>query len=279
MKKFINSKGIIIAIVAVLIAAIGVVAVNSASSSGAVTGAVNTVFRPLKTLVSKVTGAYESLYGYIYEYDKLVAENAELEKRNADLEEGYLDYEQLYEENQRLRNLLDFSTRNEDYEFNEASIISWSASNWSSTFTINIGSSNSDIALGDSVTTEYGALVGIVTDVGALTSTVKAITDTTFSASVNVGADSTVTASGDFSLMGDGKMKLGYFDSSAGIASGDTVVTSGKGGVFPQGLLLGYVESIYSESGELNMYGVLTPAADLSDLLYVYVITDFNHAT
>jgi rod shape-determining protein MreC len=79
--------------------------------------------------------------------------------------------------------------------------------------------------------------------------------------------------------MGDGKMKLGYFDSSAGIASGDTVVTSGKGGVFPQGLLLGYVESIYSESGELNMYGVLTPAADLSDLLYVYVITDFNHAT
>ena len=79
--------------------------------------------------------------------------------------------------------------------------------------------------------------------------------------------------------MSENKMKLGYFDSSSGIASGDTVVTSGKGGVFPPGLLVGYVDGVYNESGDLNMYGVISPAADLSDLLYVYVIIDFNHVT
>ena len=80
-----------------------------------------------------------------------------------------------------------------------------------------------------------------MTHVDGNASTVKSIIDTTFSASVDVGSGNTVTASGDFSLMSKGMLKISYLEEGTGIASGDSVVTSGKGGVFPQGLLIGYV--------------------------------------
>ena len=124
--------------------------------------------------------------------------------------------------------------------------------------------------------TEAGTLVGLVTHVDGNASTVKSIIDTTFSASVDVGSGNTVTASGDFSLMSKGMLKISYLEEGTGIASGDSVVTSGKGGVFPQGLLIGYVDGLYSEAGNLSMYGSVRPAVDLNDILYVFVITDFN---
>ncbi|MBQ8975692.1 MAG: rod shape-determining protein MreC [Oscillospiraceae bacterium] len=276
MRKLIGKKGIAIAAIAVVIAIIGVVGVNASHSGGAVAGAVNTVLKPLKSLTSRITGMYESLYGYMYEYDKLLEENEALKKRNTDLEEGYLQYQDIVEENERLKELLEFKDHHQGYVFEQATVLSWSASNWSKMFTLNVGSGNSEVAVNDCVVTEAGALVGIVTSVDSSTCTVRSIVDTAFSASVDIGTGDSVTASGDFTLMRQGKLKAGSLAGDSGIASGDAVVTSGKGGVFPQGLLMGYVDGVYSDAGGLSMYAEVRPATELDDLLYVFVITDIN---
>ena len=276
MRKRISRKVVIIVAAAIIIAIIGVIGVNAAHSNGPVASAFNTVFRPFQSLNSKIVDMYESLYGYMYKYDTLVEENETLRKENTELKEGYLQYEEIVEENQRLKQLLDFRDHHEGYVFEQATLLSWGASNWSRTFTVNLGSENSEIAVGDCVITEAGTLVGLVTHVDSNASTVKSIIDTTFSASVDVGSGNTVTASGDFSLMSKGMLKISYLEEGTGIASGDSVVTSGKGGVFPQGLLIGYVDGLYSEAGNLSMYGSVRPAVDLNDILYVFVITDFN---
>ena len=50
-------------------------------------------------------------------------------------------------------------------------MVSWNASNWSSSFTISKGSDNG-LEVGDSVITEYGVLVGTISELGSNWATV-----------------------------------------------------------------------------------------------------------
>lgn len=51
-------------------------------------------------------------------------------------------------------------------------------------------------------------------------------------------------AEGDLALMGEGKLKLSYLSADAQLLSGDVVTTSGLGGFYPGGLVIGTVESV-----------------------------------
>ena len=110
-----------------------------------------------------------------------------------------------------------------------------------------------------------------------VTSVCSSVIDTDFAASVNlnkiVGSSS---AKGDYALMRDGYLILEYINDSDKILTGDTVITSGKGGKFPDGLLVGYIVEVKKDSTGLSDYAVVEPAADLDNVLNVYVITDFE---
>ena len=81
---------------------------------------------------------------------------------------------------------------------------------------------------------------------------------------------------GDFTLMGQGKLKLSYLSDSAQLVSGDEVLTSGKGGVYPSGLVVGTVDGVFTDPSGINRYAVVTPTAALADLTEVFIITDFD---
>ena len=81
---------------------------------------------------------------------------------------------------------------------------------------------------------------------------------------------------GDFTLMQSGQAKLTYLTEGTQLLEGDSVLTSGKGGVFPQGLLVGTIAEVHTEAGGQTPYGVVEPACDLDNLSQVFVIKDFN---
>ena len=83
-------------------------------------------------------------------------------------------------------------------------------------------------------------------------------------------------AEGDFDLMEDETLKLAYLTRDAEAIIGDTVETSGTGGIFPKGLLIGTIESIQPEDHGMSNYAVIEPAVDISAVKRVYVITDFD---
>ena len=56
---------------------------------------------------------------------------------------------------------------------------------------------------------------------------------------------------------------------------GDTIVTSGVGGMMPRGLVIGEVESVENEVSGLSLYAVIKPAADIRETKSVVVIKDF----
>ena len=57
---------------------------------------------------------------------------------------------------------------------------------------------------------------------------------------------------------------------------GDEVLTSGTGDVYPSGLVVGRVEGVFTDPSGMTRYAVVVPDADLSSLVEVFVIKDFE---
>ena len=278
MKTFLSRKTVLIAAIAVLIAITAIISLNVFNSSGPVTGLANILTRPVRALASQVAGAFESIYASAYRYDNLMKKHEELLIRLTELERNYLESIALAEENEQFRALLGFRERHSGYEQELATISGWSGSNWSSSFAINLGYANSTIQRGNGVVTEYGVLIGQVTDVGATTSTVVSVLDTTFSAGARIGdATGPATVKGDFALMRSGLMMLDVFDDDLIVLTGDTVFTSSAGGVFPAGLVVGEVVEVLRHQTGVGRYATVKPLRDLDDTIsIVFVITDFD---
>ncbi|MDR2599235.1 MAG: rod shape-determining protein MreC [Oscillospiraceae bacterium] len=283
MKAILTRRTIIILSTALLLALITVVSVWVFNTSGPVTGFANTVTQPVRILASSVAQVFGDIFSAIYEFEALQNRNDELLRRIAELEAAYREAHDLAIENARLRALLDFGQLHGNFTQEMATLRSWTGDNFTSTFVINLGSANSNIANGMGVATEYGVLIGQVFSVGATESTVITILDTRFSAAAFVGrrdtgdeGESSVTAKGDFSYMRSGYLILDAIDDDLIVRPGDTVVTSGRGGVFPPGLIIGEVDDVIRHVNEIGRFAVVEPLLDIENLTSVFVITGFE---
>ena len=278
MKKYLKQYGIRLAVIVVAAALlIGLAArPKKDGSSGALAGMSNSLRIPIQGAVGSVVDWLQGIYGYIYQYDKLVAENESLRQQLAEAQEQVRQSAEAAEENIRLRTLLGYLEKNTTFITESAMITSWDASNWVSAFTISKGTDNG-IEKGDCVITESGMLVGQVAELGTNWATVRSLIDVNMDAGVLVG-DSTIAAMlvGDYALMQEGKCKLSYFTEDTTLFTGDSVITSGKGGAFPSGIIVGTVTELRSEAGGQNFYAVVDPAVDLSLLSQVFIIKDFE---
>ena len=277
MKEFIRKKGIYIALAAVVIAIAAAISVALSGGNSSFAAMLSQpFFKPIKSALTSMVGTLEDAYDYMYSFDELKAENEELRARVAQLEEEYREYTEISEENSRLRQLLGFTEKREELKLSPVTIIGWTASNFSSSFTISKGS-DAGVELYDPVITETGYLVGQVTQVTSASSTVTTVIDT----SLSVGAliyetgDTGVTA-GDFELFREGLTKLTYLGGDSDTVIGSTVVTSGSGGAYPSGLVIGYIDGVSDSSSGLEPSAIIRPAADIENLTHVYVIVDFE---
>jgi rod shape-determining protein MreC len=264
----------VILVIVVLIAAIGS-AVRS-GLAGPVENGGGAMSMPIQKAAASVANWLQGIYGYLYEYDQLLEENNALRAENTQLKERARDYDDIKDENERLYRLLELREKRSDFVFESARLVSWDTSNYASSFTISKGS-KSGIELGDSVVTEYGALAGQVCELGDTWATVRTIVDVEMDVGAYVGENSYAgMVVGEYSLMQQGKTRMTYLASGAQIFAGDEVLTSGRGGAFPPGLLIGEVETVMSEAGGQTIYGVVEPACELDRLTQVFVITDYD---
>lgn len=280
MKQYIKKYGLRVALalsVAVLITILGTALLGGRA------GILRNISGGVSSPAGQAAGAairwIENLYGYIYKYDQLVAENNSLRAQLAEAQQQAINADEYEEENERLRELLNFAQKHTDFVFEPAKLTEWSSSNWSSSFTISKGSANAtnEMEVGDCVVTEYGALVGQIIEIGDTWSTVRTVVDASIDVGALVGeAEAVGMCIGDFALMQDGHLKLTYLSESAQLVEGDVVLTSGKGTYIPQGLIIGYIDSVLSEAAGQTLYGVVDPAADLDTLTQVFIITDFQ---
>ena len=277
MKEYLRKYGIRVGIL--LAAAALIIGLGAAARDGRigfVQNAAGIVKAPLQKVLSSAINWFDSIYGHIYEYDSLQAENESLRSQLADAQKSARDGIEASEENTRLRRLLELREKHTDYELESCKVVLWSSSNWSSAFTISKGAS-SGIEMGDPVITEYGAVVGQVTELGTNWATVSTLIDVDMSVGAFVGATgNSGMVVGEYALMREKSAKLTYLADGAQIFVGDDVLTSGSGGAFPAGLVIGTLTAVQTEAGGQIEYGIVKPQANLDSLVQVFIIKSFE---
>ena len=234
------------------------------------------VSTPFRTISSTVAEWAQEQYDRAFQYDALEQTNEELRRRIAELEELEREYQDAIREKERLENLLGLAEERPELTYEDAQVTRRTSSNWESNLTISKGSGDG-VALNDCVIDQYGNLVGVVTEVGSNWALVSTVLDPDVELGGRVArTDDEAILEGDFALMLEGLLKLSYLPEDTQLVSGDQVITSGLGEVFPEGLVVGNVTGLFTEADGISRYAQVEPAADLDSVRYVYVITDFG---
>lgn len=274
MKHFFFSKRVRILLIVALALAVFFAVISTISGSGS-TNLVQTLMNPVRSLVASATRSVERIYNYAYNYENLQARNTVLEEKIASMEDSIRAADTLERENNRFRELLNLAAEHDDYKFLSAYIISWDSTNWKSTFTVNKGQDNG-LAVGMCAVTEFGQVVGLVTEVGENWATITTILDSSLEISASVSSSGyTGVVEGSYRTGETGSLRLSYLPTDAVMKNGDQVVTTGST-LYPKDLILGYVADAGLDDTGVSKYAVLDAAVDFGSLEQVFLITEYN---
>lgn len=269
-----NNKGIWIAAGAAVLAA--ALLIGSLFGGGLLSGALGVITTPLRSAFTAITGWVEDRYDYAFRYDELVQENETLRQRVAELEKAAREGQDALEENARYRDLLDLAKKRSDLELESAYITARGATNWASTMVLNKGTRHG-VAVDNCVIDQYGNLVGVVDEVSYNWCSIITVVDAGLELGGVIARTNTAAIlEGSFTWMTQERLTLTYLPENAQIISGDEVLTSGMGGVYPAGLKVGAIDEILTEETGMSRYAVISPAAQLDDLRQVFIIKQFD---
>ncbi len=275
MGNFFKSRSFFV-LVTVFVLLAGIPTILSAMGQGSlVKDSVMTILTPLSRGARAIGEAFSGFGEYFSEFERLEAENKALSERVKELEEEVYNAELLEEENAWMRAYLGAKRAHTDFVFCDANLIGSESGGHISSFTLDRGTS-SGIAVGMPVLTEDG-VVGCVTEVGLTFSRVSTIINYDASIGAYIERSGEVgIVSGDFTLRRDGLCLLEYLPFDADVEVGDTVTSSGLGSVYPRGLVIGEVTEITGDEYNHVKVAVVKPAANLSDITKVMILTGYT---
>lgn len=263
-----NKKSGIVGIIITIIILILLVVVTN-NNSIYIEGIANKIVMPIQNgltyLKNKITGNND----FFVDINNLKNENEELKETNKNLEQKLRELEIIKAENQMLREYANLTEKYSEYETIPAYVINKNISNFSECMVINVGT-NDGIEANMAVISEKG-LVGYIASVTDTTAKVQPIIDpsTSVSCTITTTRDSVVCKG---MLNSDTNLKITYIPIDATIALGDTVETSGMGGIYPKGIAIGNIKQIVETKNISDRYAILETAVDFSKIETVLVI-------
>lgn len=186
-------------------------------------------------------------------------QNDELRQRVAELEESRL-------ENERLRQIVGFIEARE-LDATGARVIGRPSNSWEGTIIIDKGSDDG-IAAGMPVLAPQG-LLGQTVDVTARSARVRLISD---QRSGVAGLIQASRAEGIVSGSITGELSFDFVSREITVTPGDVVLTSGMGGVYPKGLLIGEVTEVLLEDNDLFPRILVRASARIAGIEEVIVL-------
>ena len=193
----------------------------------------------------------------------LVQENKTMKNKLENIDRLAFERDELEIENERLRALLGLKTRLSKglRRVITSEVVGRSPSGWKDTVLINKGSKEG-IKVGMPVLT-YSGLVGRIGEVLPGTSKVRLLTHPRF----RVGAliQRTRHTGIVYGTVG-GECRMKYISMHADIQVGDLIETAGFSEDFPKGLLIGSVNRVWKEPGQIYRVASIKLAADIDRL-------------
>lgn len=236
---------------------------------------VRTVITPIRSAISAVSRQVERYYNFQFSYESLEARNDYLQKRLTQMEDDVRTADALERENKRLRERCNLRDEHADYVFDDAYIVSWDSSSWKNAFTIAKGTGDG-LAEGMAVVTEYGQVVGLITEIGSNWATVTTVLDNSLEISACVASSgNTGVVQGAYTYGYPNKLRLNYLPAETILRNNDQVVTTGSS-LYPKGLILGYIEDAGMDETGVAKYAIVQPAADFDTLEQVFIVTNYQ---
>lgn len=221
----------------------------------------------------KPINGFSSMISEFFSLRDVLKENQILKSNVEKIESIEAENIELRQEIDKLKEELNIERVLTDYDYLNATVISRNSFYWYNLLTIDKGSHNG-IKEGMVVINSTG-LIGKITNVSTFSADVKLITTNDTNNKISI----TIT-NGDNKLTGvingydydQGFLKVEGISNTAVVNVGDFVYTSGLGGVFPSGILIGRVESITTDVYDLSKIINVKPSAKFDDINYVTIL-------
>jgi rod shape-determining protein MreC len=222
-------------------------------------------FQKTSTLVIKTVQGTFQQYVFLVNLEK---ENRMLKQKIAELQEENHRMKEMKLANERLRQLLQFREKDSPSMIG-AEVIGQDPSSWFKSVTINKGERDG-VKKGMAVISPAG-VIGQILKTAPHYATVLLLTD------YNSAVDSIVQRTRAKTIVegkGENRCQLKYLRRAEEVAVGDVVVTSGLGGNFPKGLMVGEIKKVDKKGHGVFQYAELVPSVDLTQLEEVFVIIE-----
>ena len=208
---------------------------------------------------------------FFTDINNLKDENKELKEKNSQLEQSLRELENIKTENETLKEYLGLTEKYGEYKTIPAYVINKDISNYSKIIVINVGKDDG-IEENMPVIADEG-LVGHVISVTDNTAKVRTIIDTSSSISclMSTNKDSIICKG---TLDNNLELKAMYIPTDANIIQGDSIETSGLGGIYPKGIHIGTVKKVTNTQNMTDRYALVETAVDFDKLDTVLVITN-----
>jgi rod shape-determining protein MreC len=232
---------------------------------------ITTVFAPVQYVVTNVGFTFRNIGLSTGELITAYRDNKNLRIENEDLRQNNLNLTEIMAENARLRSMLDYKKGAPQFDLVTAAVVGRDPGSWTSTIIINRGTADG-IAKDMPVVTPQG-LVGSVVSVYGNVAKVNLVLDPRSAVGALVQRpESRIAAIVEGNSATPLTPKMVNIARDADVIKGDKIITSGFGGIYPKGLLIGEVVDLVNEEGGLLKYAVLNPAVDFDRLEEVSVI-------
>ncbi len=260
--------GIVTVIVLILLIFLSNVEVNKLSY---IESAVSSIVNPIQRVFIDLRNKIQGNSAYFSNMETIMQENEELKQKNSELETILREFEMLKAENTTLQQYMNLTDKYASYQTIPAYVINKDVSNFSSTLILNVGTKDG-IRENMTVIADKG-LVGHVISVTENTCKVQVIIDSASTVSCTISTtNESIICKG--TLENDQVLRASYIPTGAELIQGDSVYTSGVGGIYPKGIIIGTVKEIVTTSNITDRYAIVEPAVDFSKVDTVLIINE-----
>ena len=228
---------------------------------------VQAVAAPLQSAGEFVTRPVRGAFGWASDLGVSRSQLAALKQQNTELRNRVASLEEARQENERLRALFGF-VQTAQLEAVGARVIGRPTNSWEQVITIDRGSADG-VKISMPVLAAKG-LLGQTISVTQHSARVRLITDARSGVAGMVQAN---RAEGIVKGSIEGNVTFDFISKETTIKAGDIIITSGMGGVYPKGLLVGEITAASQTPSSLFQNIRVAPSADLTGLEEVVVLT------
>ncbi len=267
-----KKKGIAGVVITIIIIVLLVVFTNSNANQVSYIEKICNVFvMPIQNGFTYLKNKMSGNDSFFADMDTLKSENEDLKKKNSELEQSLRELEIIKAENDTLKEYVNLKDKYTDYTTVPADVINRDISNYSSTIIINVGS---DDGIKEEMTViADSGLVGHIISVTNNTAKVQTIVDTASAVTSKISTtEDTIVVQG--TLEDKSTLRANFIPTDAVVLQGDTVETSGIGGIYPKGIHIGTITEVVNTNNITDRYAIVQTAVDFNKLNTVLVITN-----